>query len=55
MHGGHTNRVSDFSWNKNDPWVMCSVAEDNLLEVWRAARHIVEKLPEGIQRREISM
>ena len=21
MHGGHTNRVSDFSWNKNDPWV----------------------------------
>lgn len=21
MHGGHTNRVSDFTWNRNDPWV----------------------------------
>ncbi len=21
MHGGHTNRISDFTWNKNDPWV----------------------------------
>ncbi|KAL1302968.1 hypothetical protein AAFC00_003286 [Neodothiora populina] len=45
MHGGHTSRVSDFSWNKNDPWVMCSVAEDNLLQVWRASRHLVETLP----------
>ncbi|KAK3679883.1 Histone acetyltransferase type B subunit 2 [Recurvomyces mirabilis] len=54
MHGGHTNRVSDFSWNKNDPWVMCSAAEDNLIEVWRASRHLVEKLPPGVHRREVS-
>lgn len=54
MHGGHTNRVSDFSWNKNDPWVMCSAAEDNLIQIWRASRHLVERLPAGVQRREVS-
>ncbi|KAK4963905.1 Histone acetyltransferase type B subunit 2 [Elasticomyces elasticus] len=54
MHGGHTNAVSDFSWNENDPWVMCSAAEDNLIQCWRAARTIVEKLPPGIPRREVS-
>lgn len=54
MHGGHTNRVSDFSWNRNDPWVICSAAEDNLIQVWRASRHLVEKLPAGVHRREVS-
>jgi histone-binding protein RBBP4 len=41
MHGGHTNRISDFSWNKNDPWVICSAAEDNLIQVWKVASGIV--------------
>lgn len=54
MHGGHTARISDFSWNLNDPWVMCSVAEDNLLQAWRAARPLVETLPPGTRRREAS-
>lgn len=54
MHGGHTNRVSDFTFNKNDQWVMCSAAEDNLIQVWRASRHLVEKLPAGVHRREVS-
>lgn len=53
MHGGHTSRVSDFSWNKNDPWVMASAGEDNLIQVWRASRQLVEKLPPGVQRREV--
>lgn len=43
MHGGHTNRVSDFSWNISDPWVLCSAAEDNLLQVWKVADAIVGK------------
>lgn len=34
MHGGHTNRISDFSFNKNDPYLMLSAAEDNLVHVW---------------------
>lgn len=35
MHGGHTNRISDFAFNKNDAWIMCSAAEDNLIQIWR--------------------
>ena len=35
MHGGHTNRVSDISWNPSDPWVMASAAEDNIIQVWQ--------------------
>lgn len=42
IHGGHTNKVSDFSWNHNDPWVMASVAEDNILQIWSMAHHIYE-------------
>jgi histone-binding protein RBBP4 len=40
VHGGHTNKISDFSWNPNDPWVVCSVAEDNICQVWQMARNI---------------
>ncbi|KAI9781933.1 MAG: Histone acetyltransferase type B subunit 2 [Candelina submexicana] len=43
MHGGHTNRISDFSWNLNDPWVLVSAAEDNLIQVWRVADAVVGK------------
>ena len=43
MHGGHTNRISDFSWNLNDPWALCSAAEDNLIQVWKVANAIVGK------------
>ncbi|KAI9358326.1 WD40-repeat-containing domain protein [Zopfochytrium polystomum] len=40
VHGGHTNRISDFSWNKNEDWVMASVAEDNVCQVWQMANNI---------------
>ena len=32
IHGGHTSKISDFSWNCNDDWVVASVAEDNILQ-----------------------
>ena len=32
IHGGHTSKVSDFSWNVSDDWVIASVAEDNILQ-----------------------
>ncbi|KAJ8099992.1 WD40-repeat-containing domain protein [Lipomyces tetrasporus] len=41
IHGGHTNRISDFSWSPTMPWVMASAAEDNLLQVWKPADSIV--------------
>ncbi|EWC45023.1 histone acetyltransferase type B subunit 2 [Drechslerella stenobrocha 248] len=53
MHGGHTNRVSDFSWNLNDPWVMASAAEDNLLQVWKVAGTIVSRDDEEIAEEEL--
>lgn len=41
MHGGHTNHLADFSWNLNDHWLVCSAAEDNLLQIWKVADSIV--------------
>ena len=35
IHGGHTAKISDFSWNQNEPWVICSVSEDNIMQVWQ--------------------
>lgn len=40
MHGGHTSKVSDFSWNINDEWTIASVSEDNVLQVWNMAEEI---------------
>lgn len=37
VHGGHTAKVSDFSWNATDPWTIASVAEDNILQIWQPA------------------
>ena len=33
IHGGHTAKISDFSWNPTDAWVICSVSEDNIMQV----------------------
>ncbi|ORY71290.1 WD40-repeat-containing domain protein [Pseudomassariella vexata] len=41
MHGGHTNHLTEFSWNLNDPWLVSSAAEDNVLQVWKVAESIV--------------
>jgi len=40
IHGGHTAKISDFAWNPNDPWVICSVSEDNIMQVWQMAENI---------------
>ncbi|KAI5080590.1 hypothetical protein GOP47_0003773 [Adiantum capillus-veneris] len=40
IHGGHTSKISDFSWNPNDDWVIASVAEDNILQIWQMAENI---------------
>jgi histone-binding protein RBBP4 len=53
MHGGHTNRISDFSWNLNDPWVLCSAAEDNLIQVWKVADAIVGKDVDDVPTEEL--
>lgn len=40
LHGGHTSKVSDFSWNAAAPWTLASVSEDNVLQVWQMAEEI---------------
>ena len=40
LHGGHTSKVSDFSWNRNDEWSLVSCSEDNVLQVWNMAEDI---------------
>jgi histone-binding protein RBBP4 len=40
IHGGHTDKVSEFSWNPNDEWVMASVADNNVLQIWQMAESI---------------
>jgi WD40 repeat protein len=34
-HGGHTAKVSDFSWSENEDWLIASVSEDNILQIWQ--------------------
>jgi histone-binding protein RBBP4 len=40
IHGGHTAKISDFAWNAQDEWVVASVAEDNILQIWQMAESI---------------
>ena len=40
VHGGHTATITDLSWNRNEPWVISSAAEDNILQVWQPTSSI---------------
>jgi histone-binding protein RBBP4 len=42
IHGGHTSKISDFAWNPSDDWVIASVAEDNILQIWQMAENIYD-------------
>lgn len=42
LHGGHTSKVSDFSWNPNSDyeWTIASVSDDNILHIWQPAEDV---------------
>lgn len=42
IHGGHTDKISDFGWNPHpgDDWVVASTADNNILQVWQMAESI---------------
>ena len=40
LHGGHTSRVNDFSWNPNYEWCIGGVSEDNVMQVWCPAEDV---------------
>mmetsp|Transcript_9583 Transcript_9583/g.13579 ORF Transcript_9583/g.13579 Transcript_9583/m.13579 type:complete len:531 (-) Transcript_9583:854-2446(-) len=54
MHGGHTSKVSDLSWNANDEWTISSVSEDNVLQIWNMAEEIYTPEEEDEDENEIS-
>ena len=35
IHGGHTDKISDFDWNKNNPWLISSVSDNNIVQCWQ--------------------
>jgi histone-binding protein RBBP4 len=37
IHGGHTAKVSDFGFNAQHDWLVASVAEDNVVQIWQMA------------------
>ncbi|SCW03606.1 LAFE_0G14180g1_1 [Lachancea fermentati] len=40
-HGGHMLGVNDISWNLHDPWLICSVSNDNSVQIWKPANTLV--------------
>lgn len=40
IHGGHSGRITDFSWNRNDDWMLSSVSDDNTVHIWQMAENI---------------
>jgi len=40
VHGGHNEKVSDLSWNPQDRWVVASVSDDNILQIWKMGANI---------------
>jgi len=43
LHGGHTSKCSDFSWNqsKDFEWTIASISDGNILQIWNAAQDIL--------------
>jgi len=40
IHGGHNDKISDLSWNPKDHWLVASVSDDNILQIWRMGDNI---------------
>lgn len=49
VHGGHTGKLNDISWNYDENWFLASVAEDNIVQVWCPGAHVTgeEDLSDG--------
>lgn len=41
MHGGHTSAITDFAWSPNHEWMMASVSDDNIAQVWQPTLGVV--------------
>ncbi|KAG1703820.1 hypothetical protein DVH05_006829 [Phytophthora capsici] len=54
VHAGHTANVVDFSWHPNEPWMVASVAEDNILQIWQMADHIYNGEEQDSEQKDIA-
>lgn len=52
LHGGHTSKVNDFSWNPNYDWCLGGVSEDNVLQVWSSAGDVYAEEEEDDEEEE---
>jgi FOG: WD40 repeat len=53
IHGGHTSKVSDISFNRNKEWTVASVSEDNVMQVWNMAEEIyADEESEGLEKED---
>lgn len=54
MHGGFTNRLTEFDWCKNEEsaWWMVAAAEDNQVQVFRPASSLVNAPPRKVATNE---
>ncbi|CED83414.1 nucleosome remodeling subunit caf1 nurf55 msi1 [Phaffia rhodozyma] len=39
VHGGHTSKPSDLSWNPNVEWGLSSTSEDNIVMIWQPSQN----------------
>lgn len=47
IHGGHTDKLCDISWNPHEPFLMASVAENNVLHLWKMSDHVIRTTEEA--------
>ncbi|SCU79651.1 LANO_0A07030g1_1 [Lachancea nothofagi CBS 11611] len=40
MHAGHKSAVNDFSCNSSIPWLMASVEEENIVQIWKPSNKL---------------
>lgn len=52
LHGGHTSRISDFDWHPNLPFVLASIGEDNVVQVWKPVDHATKEEEEEQEENE---
>ena len=47
VHAGHRTNILDFSWNPFKPWMICSLSDDNVMQVWQVAEDIYSEVSDA--------
>ena len=54
MHAGHKSAINDFSFSPNVPWLMASVEEENIVQIWKPSRKLTNPyFPQGYDIRSL--